>query len=134
MATPSAGRARLTVLLAVGLVALFFGGRAAGWWGGGSDAATKIYGNVEIREVELGFRVGGRIAQVLVDEGDKVTPGQQLARLDTQPIRDRLAGAEAKVAAASAMVSKDSAGNRPQEVREARATVIDAEARLGEAR
>ena len=134
MATPSARRARLAVVLAVGLAVLFFAGRAAGWWGGSDEAATKIYGNVEVREVELGFRVGGRIAQVLVDEGDKVTPGQELARLDAQPIRDRLAGAEAKVAAASAMVSKDSAGSRPQEVRAAQAAVTDAAARLSEAR
>lgn len=134
MATPSARRARLAVVLAVGLVVLFFAGRAAGWWGGSDEAATKIYGNVEVREVELGFRVGGRIAAVLVDEGDKVTPGQELARLDAQPIRDRLAGAEAKVAAAAAMVSKDAAGSRPQEVRAAQSAVVDAEARLSEAR
>ena len=134
MATPSARRARLAVVLAVGVVVLFFAGRAAGWWGGERGAATLIYGNVEVREVELGFRVGGRIAAVLVDEGDKVTPGQELARLDAQPIRDRLAGAEARVAAAAAMVSRDNAGNRPQEVRRAQAAVVDAEARLSEAR
>ena len=127
-------RARLVLVLAIAAVVLFFVGRAAGWWGGSRDAATKIYGNVEVREVELGFRVGGRIAQVLVDEGDKVSPGQELARLDTQPIRDRLAGADAKVAAASAMVSKDAAGSRPQEVRAAQSAVVDAEARLSEAR
>ena len=134
MASPNTRRARLAVVLAAVLVVLFFVGRAVGWWGGARDPETKIYGNVEVREVELGFRVGGRIAQVLVDEGDKVTPGQELARLDGQPLRDRLAGAEAKVAAASAMVSKDSAGTRPQEVRAAQAAVADAEARLGEAR
>ena len=131
MASP---KARLALLLAIVAVVLFFVGRALGGWGGAQDAAPKIYGNVEIREVELGFRVGGRIAQVLVDEGDKVVPGQELARLDGQPIRDRLAGADAKVAAASAMVSKDSAGNRPQEVRAAQSAVVDAEARLSEAR
>ena len=134
MATPSARRARLAVVLAVGVVVLFFAGRAAGWWGGERGAATLIYGNVEVREVELGFRVGGRIAAVLVDEGEKVTLGQELARLDAQPIRDRLAGAEARVAAAAAMVSRDNAGNRPQEVRRAQAAVVDAEARLSEAR
>ncbi|QGN53213.1 HlyD family efflux transporter periplasmic adaptor subunit [Novosphingobium sp. Gsoil 351] len=131
MATP---KARLAIVLAVLAVLVFFGGRAAGWWGGSGETATKIYGNVEVREVELGFRVGGRIAEVMVDEGDKVVPGQTLARLDTQPILDRLAGADAKVAAASAMVSKDAAGNRPQEVRQAQSAVVDAEARLSEAR
>ena len=134
MASPNARRARLAAVVVLVAALVFFVGRAVGWWGGSRDAATKIYGNVEIREVELGFRVGGRIAQVLVDEGDKVVPGQELARLDGQPIRDRLAGADAKVAAASAMVSKDAAGNRPQEVRAAQAAVADAEARLGEAR
>ena len=73
-------KARLAFLLAIAAVVLFFVGRAVGWWGGAHDTAPKIYGNVEIREVELGFRVGGRIAQVLVDEGDQVTPGQNLAR------------------------------------------------------
>jgi HlyD family secretion protein len=130
MATP---RARLGIVLAILAVGLFFGGRALGWWGGGRDTTGRIYGNVEVREVELGFRVGGRIAEVMVDEGDKVVPGQELARLDTQPIRDRLAGADAKVAAASAMVNKDAAGSRPQEVRRARSAVVDAEARLSEA-
>lgn len=127
-------KARLAVVVAIGAVLVFFGGRAAGWWGGEAGAPTKLYGNVEIREVELGFRVGGRVAAVLVDEGDKVTPGQELARLDPQPMRDRLAGAEARVAAAAAMVSRDAAGSRPQEVRAAQSAVVDAEARLSEAR
>ena len=134
MVSPNARRARIAMALLLVAVMLFFVGRAVGWWGGDRDAAPKIYGNVEVREVELGFRVGGRISQVLVDEGDKVVPGQELARLDGQPLRDRLAGADAKVAAASAMVSKDTAGNRPQEVRAAQAAVSAAEARLSEAR
>ena len=46
MATP---RARLVLVLAIAAVVLFFVGRAAGWWGGTHDAATKIYGNVEVR-------------------------------------------------------------------------------------
>jgi HlyD family secretion protein len=125
---------RLGLAIAVVAVVLFFGGRALGWWGGDGEGARRLYGNVEIREVELGFRVGGRIAEVLVDEGERITPGQVLARLDTQPLRDRLAGADARVAAASALVARDTAGNRPQQVREAQAAVVDAEAQLGEAR
>ena len=115
-------------------VALFFVGRAAGWWSGSDEAATRLYGNVEIREVELGFRVGGRISELLVDEGDKVSAGQELARIDQTPLRDRLAGADARAAAAAAMVDKDVSGNRPQEVRVAEAALVDAEAQTGEAR
>lgn len=123
----------IVVALAAAL-ALFFGGKALGWWGNAPDGELKLYGNVEIREVQLGFRVGGRIAELLVDEGDRVNAGQVLARLDTRPLRDRLASAEARLAAASAGVARDVAGNRPQQVREAQAALTSAEAALGEAR
>jgi len=124
----------IAVVALIAALALFAFARMSGWLGAGSDDGPKLYGNVEVREVELGFRVGGRVAQVLVDEGDKVVAGQELARLDTQPLRDRLAAADAKTAAANAMVDRDAAGNRPQQVREASAALVDAEAQLGEAR
>jgi len=124
----------IAVVALIAALALFAIARMSGWLGAGSGDAPKLYGNVEVRDVELGFRVGGRVAQVLVDEGDKVVAGQELARLDTQPLRDRLAAADAKTAAANAMVDRDAAGNRPQQVREASAALVDAEAQLGEAR
>jgi HlyD family secretion protein len=126
-------KTRIAILALVAVLVLFFVGRAAGFFAGGDDA-PRLYGNVEIREVELGFRVGGRLEAVLVDEGDRVSPGQELARLDPQPLQDRLAGATAQVAAASALVRRDVAGNRPQEIREAEASLADAEAQLAEAR
>lgn len=127
-------RGKLRPILFVALLAIgaFFGGRALGWWGTAADDRLTLYGNVEIREVQLGFRGGGRIEQILVDEGDKVTPGQILARLDTRPLQDRLASADARLAAASAGVARDDAGTRPQQVRVAEAVVADADAALGE--
>jgi HlyD family secretion protein len=47
-----------------------------------------IYGNVDIRDVALGFRVSGRIDGVLYDEGDRVRKGDLLAVLDKQPFTD----------------------------------------------
>jgi HlyD family secretion protein len=47
-----------------------------------------LSGNVDIREVNLSFRVGGRLQQVLVDEGATVKAGQILARLDDAPQRN----------------------------------------------
>jgi HlyD family secretion protein len=125
---------RLVLLIALLAVATFFVGKAFGWWGAAADDRLTLYGNVEIREVQLGFRGGGRIEQILVDEGDKVTPGQILARLDTRPLQDRLASADARLAAASAGVARDDAGTRPQQVRVAEAVVADADAALGESR
>jgi HlyD family secretion protein len=133
----SAGRRKLRlalVVLVLGL-AIWFGGKALGWWAGGNqDGALKLYGNVEIREVELGFRISGRIEQLLVDEGDRVTPGQLLARLEQRPMQDRLASADARLEAAAASATRDMHGSRPQEIRSAQAAVADAEAALGESR
>jgi len=125
---------RIGLVAGLALALLFFGGRYAGWWGTNDEARTRLYGNVEIREVELGFRVGGRISRLLVDEGETVTAGQELAQLDQTPLRDRLAGADARAAAAAAMVDKDASGNRPQDIRVTEAALIDAEAQAGEAR
>lgn len=125
-------RAILVVVLV--LVAAYFGARAGGWLGGGEGGSLRLYGNVEIREVQLGFRVPGRIAQILVDEGDRVQPGEVLARLDTRPLKDKLANADARLAAASAEVRRDSNGSRPQQISEAQAAVAAAEAALTESR
>ena len=57
-----------------------------------SDPATlTLYGNVDIRDVSLGFRVSGRIESMLFEEGDMVQAGTVLARLDAQPYTEELA-------------------------------------------
>jgi HlyD family secretion protein len=125
---------RLLFVAAAAGAALWYGGQALGWWGKQDDGQLSLYGNVEIREVQLGFRVGGRIERILVDEGDRVQPGQILAELNLRPFQDQLAGAEARLDAASADAARDIAGSRPQEVSAAEASVADAQAALAEAR
>jgi HlyD family secretion protein len=128
------GRKRIVMGVVAGavlLAAIILGGRALGWWGKASDGGElTLYGNVEIREVQMGFRVGGRIDALLVDEGQQVAPGQVLARLDTRPLQDRLASADARLAAASAGVARDVSGSRPQQIREAEAALASAQAAL----
>jgi HlyD family secretion protein len=46
-----------------------------------------FYGSVETRNVSVGFRVAGRVSEVLVDEGSPVTAGQVIARMDAEPYR-----------------------------------------------
>ncbi len=87
-----------------------------------------LYGNVDIREVELGFRVPGRLTEVFVDEGDEVTKGQRLALIDSEPYREAVSLAEARVQLAEANLSKLERGLRPQEVQQAQARVEEAEA------
>ncbi|MDP1880235.1 MAG: efflux RND transporter periplasmic adaptor subunit [Parachlamydiaceae bacterium] len=56
-----------------------------------------LYGNVDVRQVDLGFRVSGRIAEMFYEEGDFVHPGTLLAYLDDQPFEDQVKQAEAHV-------------------------------------
>src|SRR5271168_5543857 len=55
------------------------------WWLVGRHPARQglvLYGDVDLRQVELAFNNSERIAVVLVQEGDRVKRGQVLARLD----------------------------------------------------
>ena len=111
-------------LIALALAA----GAAAFWWtdplgwrtGDGGTQLT-LYGNVDIRQVQLGFRVSGRLIEALVDEGDKVKAGQKLASLDTQPYQDQIAMAQAQVGSARATLDKLVTGPRQAEIDQARA-------------
>lgn len=47
-----------------------------------------LYGNVDVRQVDLGFRVNGRLAKLLHEEGDLIEPGEIIAALDQQPYKD----------------------------------------------
>lgn len=92
-----------------------------------ADSLT-LYGNVDIRQVDLAFRVGGRIEKVLVEEGERVAAGQPLAVLE----KDLLAAArdEASASAQAQRANLDMLlkGYRAQEVEQARAKVASARA------
>jgi len=55
-----------------------------------------LYGNVDVRQVDLGFRVGGRIEKLHFQEGDIVEEGALMATLEQQPYLDQLKEAEAE--------------------------------------
>jgi len=56
-----------------------------------------LYGNVDIRDVNLGFRVSGRLMELKVDEGDEVHKGELIARLDSDPYVREVNAAKAAV-------------------------------------
>ena len=87
----------------------------------------RLFGNVDIREVNLGFRVSGRISEVLRDEGDEVKAGEILARLDDEPYRREAEQSRGQVASLQAHLQLMEAGNRPQEIAQARALVRERE-------
>ncbi len=92
-----------------------------------------IYGNVDIRQVDLGFRVSGRLAKMVFEEGDEVKTGDLVAALDKAPYEAALATAKAELAQAEANYAKLLYGNRPQEIEEARATVAERQAAFDDA-
>ncbi|MBX9297859.1 secretion protein HlyD [Chromobacterium vaccinii] len=87
-----------------------------------------LYGNVDIREVALAFRVSGRLASVQVDEGDSVQPGQILARLDVEPLKNSLNAALANEAALAARNTLMRKGSRSEDIAQARARLEAAQA------
>jgi HlyD family secretion protein len=83
----------------------------------------KISGNIETTEVDLGFKISGRIVQISVREGDWVEKGKVIARLDDEDLRQRLELAQATLKSSQARLEKLLAGSRPEEVKEAEANL-----------
>ena len=89
-----------------------------------------LQGNVEVRQVNLGFKVAGRIKSMAVDEGATVEAGQALASLDKVYFEEALAQVRAQREQAAANRTKLKAGNRPEEIAQAEATVAEREAAI----
>jgi HlyD family secretion protein len=92
--------------------------------------ALTLFGNVDIRDVTLGFRVSGRLDKLFFEEGDHVKEGEVMAVLDRQPYEEQLALYSAQLDQAEANFRKYRTGSRPQEIDEARAQVKEREATL----
>jgi HlyD family secretion protein len=86
----------------------------------------KISGNIETTEVDVGFKIPGRIVSRFFEEGDWVDQGKVLAKLDDEDLRNRLEVARATLMSAQARLSKLLAGSRPEEIREAEANLNQA--------
>ena len=128
----------IPVILLLGILA------GGGWYFYGKyrseEEALVLHGNVDIRGVDLGFRVSGRIAEVLKDEGDAVKTGELLARIDAEPYQRGLEQAKATHAQATAALAQvkanlgqaradadlKRAGYRVEEIEQARASLAQA--------
>ncbi len=114
----------------VALVVLALGAGAA-WWvlrdRGPSDGSLVLAGTVDIRQVNLAFNVGGRIATMVADEGQRVAAGEQLATLDRHAFEDEWRAAQSRVDAQRARLTQLRAGPRPAELAVADADIAEAE-------
>ena len=83
----------------------------------------RVSGHVEATEVHVAAEVGGRLIDLRVAEGDRVSVGDLVARLDTQDIDLQIGRAGADRVVADAQVRLLQAGARPQDIRQAEAQV-----------
>ncbi|CEL32212.1 HlyD family secretion protein [Pseudomonas fluorescens] len=92
---------RSSLLFAGSLIALMLAAGGFGYWKSLSsrlpEGLSAGNGRLEATEVQIASKTPGRLAEVLVDEGDKVTKGQLLARMDTRTLEAQRNQAEAEV-------------------------------------
>ncbi len=110
---------RILIIAIAVVAAVAVTGVYAGWFH--KDARLKGSGTVEARNIRVGSKVGGRILQVLVREGDRVQPGQTLITFDDKEL-------EASLQQARANAQKSQRGFRPEEIQEAQAVAAQAKA------
>lgn len=128
---------KTSILLVLCALAAAVGGHALGLFPTHSETTDQpltLYGSVDLREVALAFRQGGRLAEVTVEEGQRVAAGDPVATLDREPFVEAMATAEARVELARVRLERLERGSRPQEIEQARASVTEAEARVESAR
>lgn len=112
------------VLLLAVLVILFYLLRRDGAGTGG----VRVSGNIEVTAVEVSFKIPGRVKERLVDEGEAVTAGQFVARLDEEDLLLEAAQRRREVEAMGATLRELQLGFRSEEIAQADAAVKRARA------
>jgi multidrug resistance efflux pump len=95
----------------------------AGW-----RARNDYTGTVETREIQIGSKVGGRVIEVPVEEGQMVKADTVLVRFECDELKAQKTQAEAALAQAQADLDRMERGNRPEEIQQAEATARASEA------
>ena len=123
---------RLIVVGAIAVVVLARVWIAFAWAGWRSRADYS--GTVETREIQIGSKIGGRVTEVGVEEGQQVKAGAPLVRFECDELKAQRVQAQAAVEQAQADMDKMLRGNRPEEIAQAEATARADKAALDEAR
>jgi multidrug efflux pump subunit AcrA (membrane-fusion protein) len=86
-----------------------------------TDEALKVSGFIEADDIRVGSRVGGRVHKFLVREGQQVHEGDLLVELEPFDLLERHAEATAILAQRQAVLEKQTAGFRAEEIAQAKA-------------
>lgn len=123
----------VVIALAIAFIAAAATGGSL-WYQHQQSSALTLYGNVDIRTVNISFRVAGRLQTLQVDEGDAIKAGRPLGALDRAPYENALQQAIANADAAKAKYDLLQAGYRDEEIAQAAAAVRQAQAAYDYAR
>ncbi len=96
-------RLRVAGILAAAAVILLLVSRR---WSGSSNSSIHLAGNIEMTEVKVSFKISGRLAERLVDEGDVVEKGAVAARLDQEQLLHQRDQARAALKAAESQLAQ----------------------------
>jgi len=129
---PQRGAAMMRVAPAVAALALL-PALLAGCGSGKASGVIRASGYVEATEVRVSTKVRGTLVERPVDEGDRVTRGQLLGRIDTVDLDLELRTAQAEMEQARAELTLMQAGYRKEEIGQAEAQVAALEAELAQA-
>jgi multidrug resistance efflux pump len=111
---------RIWIVIAV--VVLAGAAFAARSWFNRNHKGLEASGTLEARNINVGSKVGGRVAKVLVQEGDHVQANQLLITFDDAELAAQVQQARGRLEQARANLKKLQAGSRPEEIAQARAT------------
>jgi multidrug resistance efflux pump len=118
------------VLIVVAALGAAAAGAAWYWPRHDGPETLRLPGTVEVQEVRLGSKVGGRVAAVHVREGQVVEPGTVLVTFDSPELVARRDQARARLESAQAALEKANRGPQDEEIAEARFAADSAKARL----
>jgi HlyD family secretion protein len=122
---------RLKQFVAATVVLILTALALAGWYftrHPGDNGTLVLFGNVDIRQISLAFTGSERVADMQVQEGDRVEAGQVVARLDVRALTLQIAEAQARITVQEQILLRLKNGTRPEEVAQARAEVVAAQA------
>lgn len=122
---------RVKTIIAVSILAIAAAG--TGWVYYRYESTPKnleLYGNVDIRQVNLAFLWPERVKSILVEEGDRVKAGQPVAEQETDTLKVEIEQAKAAEEAAHQSYLALKNGSRPEDISKAEAAVLVAQSRL----
>ncbi len=123
---------------AVAFAGLALAAAACGKWGGSKAGNINLSGNIELTQVDIAFKIPGKIVELTIEEGMPVSKGAVLARLDTLQAERQRERDEAAVRSAESLLGQQQSAIEYQrasmeaDVALRQANLRQAEARLAE--